>query len=155
MQTYNFSVVLLVKTGTLKDDKYNRLLLPFTLNTDPELRDTLEDPMHYLTLTNIVLNPSLMAGGTPWQKRREILDVLYQVIIEMCSKPKQLIGDLSASTSASYRPSKASGRHFFGLGADMRIYNVLLKPLSSRVEDSPLIVNHRKVQPWHANRTSK
>ena len=77
MQTYNFSVVLLVKTHIMKDDEFDRLPLPFNLNADPELQDTLEDPLRYLTLTNVVTNPSLMADGTPWRGRREISDVLY------------------------------------------------------------------------------
>ena len=155
MQTYNFSILLLVKTNILKDDQYNRLLLPFTLNADLELCDITEDPLCHLTLTNIVLNPSLIADGTPRQGSHEILDVLYQVIIKMCSKPGQLVGDLPASTGASYRACKASGCHFFGLEADRRTYNALLKPLSSLAKDLPLLVNHWKAQPWHANRIGK
>ena len=56
--------MLLVKTDILKDDQFNRLPLPFNLNADPELQDTSEDPLWYLTLTNVVSNPSLMANGT-------------------------------------------------------------------------------------------
>ena len=79
--------MLLVKTGVMKDDRFDRLPLPFNLNADPELQDTPEDPLRYLTLTNVVTNPSLMANGTPWRGSCEISDILYQVIIEMCSKP--------------------------------------------------------------------
>ena len=155
MQTYNFSVVLLVKTGILKDDQFDKLLLSFNLNADLELQDTPEDPLRYLTLTNVVTNPSLMANGTPWRGSCEISDVLYQVIIEMCTKPGQVVADLSASTSASYRACKASNRHFFGLRADKKIYNVLLKPLCNPPEDSPLLLNRRNAQPWHTSRCGK
>ena len=71
--------MLLVKTGILKDDQYNRLPLPFTLNADKELAGTPEDRLQYLTLSNVVSSPSLMANGTPWRGSREISDVLYQV----------------------------------------------------------------------------
>ena len=61
-----------------------------------------------------------MADSTPWRGSREILDVLYQVIIEMCSKPGQLVVDLSASTDASF---KASGRQYFEMEGDKQIFN--------------------------------
>ena len=91
-----------------------------------------------------------MADGTPWRGSREISDVLYQVLTEMCSKPGHLVANLLASTSASYRACKASGRHFFGMEADKRIFNALLKPLCTPPESSPLLVGRRKTQPWHA-----
>ena len=72
--------------GILKDDRFSRLPIPLTFNTDQELRGTLEDPLRYLTLSNVVSNPSLMPDGTPWCRNRKILDMLYQVLIEMCSK---------------------------------------------------------------------
>ena len=147
--------MLLVKTSIMKDDQFDKLPLPFNLNADPELQDTPEDPLRYLTLTNVVTNPSLMADGTPWRGSREILDVLYQVIIEMCSKPSQVVADLSASTGSSYRACKASSHHFFGLEVDKRIYNALLKPLCNPLEDSPLLLNRRKAQPWHSSRSGK
>ena len=121
--------MLLVKTDILKDDQYNRLLLLFTLNADKELTRTPEDPLQYLTLSNVVSSPSLMADGTPWRGSREILDVLYQVIIEMCSKPRQLVADLSRSTGASFKACKASDRHYFGMEGDKQIFTKLLKPL--------------------------
>ena len=77
LQTYNFSVVLLVKTGIFKDDQYNRLPLLFTLNANKELTGTPEDPLRYLTLTNVVSSPMLMAVGTPWRGSHKISDVLY------------------------------------------------------------------------------
>ena len=147
--------MLLVKTGIFKDDQYNRLPLPFTLNADKELTGTPEDPLRYLTLTNVVSSPVLMADGTPWRGSHEISDVLYQVIIEMCSKPGQLVADLSASTGASFRACKASGRHYFGMERDKRIFTELLKPLCCPPEGSPLLVGKRKAQPWHANRSGK
>ena len=154
-QTYNFLVVLLVKTGIFRDDRFNRLPLPLTLNADQELRNTAEDPLRYLTLTNVVTNPSLKANGKPWRGSREISDVLFQVIIEMCTKPGHLVADLSTSTGASYRACMASGQHFFGLEPDKEIFSALLKPLCSHSEESPLLVGRRKAQPWRANKSGK
>ena len=76
--------------------------------------------------------------------------MLYQVLIEMCSKPGHLVADLSALTGASYRACKASGCHFFEMEVDKRIFDALLKPLSIPPESSPLLVGRRKTQPWHA-----
>ena len=90
-----------------------------------------------------------MADGTTWHGSREISDVLYQVLIEMYSKPGHLVANLSASTGASYRACKASGRHFFGM-ADKRIFNAILKPLCTLPESPPLLVGYRKTRPWHA-----
>ena len=115
----------------------------------------MEDPLQYLTLTNVVNNPSLKGNGTPWHGSREISDMLFQVIIEMCTKPGHLVADLSASTGASYRTCMASGRHFFGLEPDKEIFIVLLKPLCSHLEESPLLVGRCKAQPWHANKSGK
>ena len=147
--------MFLIKTGIFKDDQYNRLPLPFTLNADKELTGTPEDPLPYLTLTNVVSSPALMADGTPWRRSREISDVLYQVIIEMCSKPGQLVADLSASTGASFRACKVSGRHYFGMEGDKRIFTELLKPLCCPPKGSPLLVGRRKAQSWHAKRSGK
>ena len=129
--------------------------MSFTLNADKELTRTPEDPLRYLTLTNVVSSPALMADGTPWRGSREISDVLYQVIIEMCSKPGQLVADLSASTSASFRAYKTSGRHYFGMEGDKRIFIELLKPLCCPPEGSPLLIGQRKTQSWHTNRSGK
>ena len=144
-----------MKTGIFRNDRFNRLPLPLTLNADRELRDTAEDPLRYLTLTNVVNNPSLKANGTPWGRSHEISDVLFQVIIKMCMKPGHLVADLSALTGASYKACMASGRHFFGLEPDREIFTVLLKPLCSHSEESPLLVGHPKAQPWHANKSGK
>ena len=144
-----------MKTGIFRDDRFNRLPLPLTLNTDRELKDTVEDPLRYLTLTNVVNNPSLKANGTPWRGSREISDVLFQFIIEMCTKPGHLVADLLASTGASYRVCMVSSRHFFGLQPDREIFTALLKPLCSHSEESPLLVGRRKAQPWHSNKSGK
>ena len=139
----------------MKDDRFNQLPLPLTLNANRELRNTAEDPLRYLTLTNVVNNPSLKANGTLWHRSHEISDVLFQVIIEMCTKPGHLVADLLASTGASYRACMASGRHFFGLEPDREIFIALLKPLCSHSEESPLLVGRRKAQPWHNNKSGK
>ena len=129
--------------------------MPFTLNADKELTRTLEDPLRYLTLINMVSSPEIMADGTPWHGSREISDVLYQVIIEMCSKPRQLVADLLVSTGASFRAYKASSCHYFGMEGDKRIFTELPKPLCCSPEGSLFLVSWRKTQPWHANRLGK
>ena len=136
--------MLVVKTGRLKDDWFSRLPTPLTLNADPELRGMPKDPLRYLALSNVVSNPSLMADGTSWCRNCKISDVLYQVLVEMCSKSGHLVADLSALTGASYKACKVSGRHFFGMEADKRIFNALLKPLSTPPKSSPLLVGRRK-----------
>ena len=52
----------------------------------------------------------------------------------MCSRPNQIVVDISASTGGSAHACKASGRHFFGLEADREIYEALLKPLCTASE---------------------
>ena len=113
LQTYNFSVLLVVKTGILKDDWFSRLPTPLKLNVDQELRSMPKDPLRYLTLSNLVSNPSLMPDSTPWRGSREISNMFYHVLIEMCSKPGHLVADLLALIGASYRACKVSGRHIF------------------------------------------
>ena len=73
----------------------------------------------------------------------------------MCMKPSQLVVDLLALTSASYKACKASSRHFFGLEPNKEIFNALLKPLSSHSEELPLMIGHCKAQPWHTNKFGK
>jgi hypothetical protein len=46
------------------------------------------------------------------------------------------VADLSASTSASLRACRASGRHFLGLERDKRIFDKLLRPVM-KVEKQP------------------
>ena len=114
----------------------------------------MEDPLRYLTLMN-VNNPSLKANGTLWRGSREISYMLYQVIIEMCTKPGELVANLSMLTGTSYRACMASGRHFLGLKPNREIFNALLKLLCSHSEESPLLVGRRKAQPWHTNKSGK
>ena len=73
----------------------------------------------------------------------------------MCSKPGQLVADLLASSGASFRACKASGRHYFGMEGDKQTFNKLLKPLCCPPEDSLLLIDRHKTQPWHINRSSK
>ena len=87
-----------------------------------------------MALTNIVSSPALNKSGKPWHGNQEIFDVLFQILIEMCPRPSQIVVDVSASIGASARACKASGRHFFGLEADRVIYEVLLKPFCTAFE---------------------
>ena len=94
------------------DDQYNRLPLPFTLNADKEFSGTPEDPLRYLTLTNVVSSPALMADGTPWRGSREISDVLYQIIIEMCSKPGVVLQIILVCKTIIQRPKRYPVNYF-------------------------------------------
>ena len=53
----------------------------------------------------------------------------------MCTKLGQVVVDITASTSASTRACKASGRHFFGFEPDAKIFDALLKALCDLTED--------------------
>lgn len=128
-QTFNFSAVLLVKTGRSQTKAWARLPKPFKLNSDPLTANTPEDPIRYLSLTNYVEKPALDDSGNLWRGPHEKSDVLFQILIDMCSKPGDLVVDLSASTGASLRACRASGRHFFGIEEDTDIYNGILKEL--------------------------
>ena len=55
--------------------------------------------------------------------------MLYQIIVDMCLSPRQIVVDITASTGASARACQASRRHFFGFEADKKIYDALLRPL--------------------------
>ena len=129
-QTFMFSVVLVVKKGA----NFHRKPVPLQLQSDLQLSDTPQDPLKYMALTNIVSSPTLDKSGKPWRGNWEISDVLFQILIEMCSRPYQIVIDISASTIGSARACKASGRHFFGLDADREIYEALLKPLYTASE---------------------
>ena len=76
--------------------------------------------------------------------------MLFQILIEMCSKPNQIVVDTSTSTSGSACACKASGRHFFCLEADREIYEVLLKPLciASEVTDESDDDNLHSCKQW-------
>ena len=63
-------------------------------------------------------------------------DVFFQIVVEMCTLPVQVVVDISAFTRASARACKASSCHFFGFENDQDIFDILLKPLcDSRNED--------------------
>ena len=47
----------------------------------------------------------------------------------MCSKPAQVVVDISTSTAASAPACKVYARHFIGLKLDCEIFEALLKPL--------------------------
>ena len=123
-QTFTFSVILVVKKGA----NFPRKFVPLQLYSDPQLSDIPQDPLKYMALTNIVSSLALNKSGKPWRGNQEISNVLFQILIEMCSKPNQIVVNISASTGASACACKASGRHFFGLKADREIYEVLLNP---------------------------
>lgn len=125
-----FSALLLLKTGvaTGKPD-WERLPKPLKLNSDPLLVNTPEDPLRFLSLTNDVQKPTLGADLKPLRGPHEKSDVFFQILIEMCSKEGDLVVDLSASTGASLRACRASGRHFFGIEEDSHIYNTILAPM--------------------------
>ena len=96
----------------------------------------MQDPLHYWTITNEVYSPTQKSSGNSWHDNQEVLDVLLQIIIEMCSLPRHIIVDSSASTSASSRASQASRHHFFGFEPDREIFEALLKPLCSSKSES-------------------
>ena len=130
----NFYV--LHRSGVKKGADFHRKPVPLQLQSDPQLSDTPQNPLKYMALTNIVSLPALNKSGKPWRGNREISDVMFQILIEMCSRPNQIVVDISASTGGSARACKASGRHFFGLEADREIYEALLKPLCTASEDT-------------------
>ena len=81
-------------------------------------------------------SPTLKDENSSWCGNREILDILFQIMIEMCSKVRHTVVDISASTGASYRAYNASGRHFIGFESDKEIYDVLLRPLCESGDSS-------------------
>ena len=117
--------MLLVKSGV----DFPRQPPPFQLNSDLELQNTVDDPLKFLTLWNLVSSPTSKDENSTWRGNREISDVLFQIVIEMCSKVGHTVVDISASTGASYRAYNASGHHFIGFEFDKEIYDVLLRPL--------------------------
>ena len=81
-QTFTFSVVLEVKKGA----NFHRKPVPLQLQSDSQVSDTLQDPLKYIALTNIVSSLALNKSKKPWHGNREISDVLFQILIEMCSR---------------------------------------------------------------------
>ena len=64
-----------------------------------------------------------------WRGSGEIFAILYQIIVDMCSSPGQIVVDITASTGTSSRACQASQRHFFGFKAEKEIYDALVRPL--------------------------
>ena len=112
-----------------KGERFKRKPLPFSLHSDPELKNSTLDPLKYSMLYNHVASPKMKTSTLSWRGSREISTVLFQIIIEMCSSPGQLVVDITASTGASARACQVSGRHFFGFELDKEIYDALLMPL--------------------------
>ena len=86
-------------------------------------------------LSNHVSNPTLKASGGAWQGNHEMSDVLYHIVVEMCTLPGQAVVDITASTSASARACDASSRHFFGFESHQEIFDILLKPICDSLDD--------------------
>jgi hypothetical protein len=128
-QTKSFSAALLVKSGKVMDDVWDRAPTPLVLNADTDLAGTNDDLIKYLSLRNIVSSFSVSKTGEPWCGSREKSDVFMQILIEACSNEGTVVVDLSALTGTSFRACRASGRHFVGLERDKRIFDELLKPL--------------------------
>ena len=77
-----------------------------------------------------------MDENSTWRSNYKISDVLFQIVIEMCSKIRHTVVDISASTRASYRACNASGCHFIGFESDKEIYDMLLRPLCESGDSS-------------------
>ena len=108
---------------------FDRRLLQFQLNSDPELYNTTNDLLKFLTLWNLLSAPIAKDANSTWHGNREISNVLFQIMIEMYTKTTQIVVDISASTGASHRACTTSRWHFIGSKADKEIFDVLLKPL--------------------------
>ena len=124
--------MLLVKSGA----DFPRQPPPFQLNYDLKLQNTTDDPLKFLTLWNLVSSPISKDENSTWRGNHEISDVLFQIVIEMCSKVGHTVVDISASTGASYRACNASGHHFIGFKSDKEIYDMLLRPLCESGDSS-------------------
>ena len=109
---------------------------PFQLNSDLELQNTANDPLKFLTLWNLVSDPTSKDENFTWCGNHEISDVLFQIVIEMCTKVGHTVVDISASTGTSYRACNPSGRHFIGFKSDKEIYDMLLRPLCESGDSS-------------------
>ncbi|KAG0631975.1 hypothetical protein M758_1G295400 [Ceratodon purpureus] len=143
MMTYMFSALLLLKTGRAQGKpNWERLPKPLKLNSDPLLANTPEDPLRFLSLRNDVQTPTLGVDQKSLRGPHEKSDVFFQTLIDMCSKEGDIVVDLSASTGASLRACRASGRHFFGIEEDLNIFQAVLLPMAKQTE-SPKSRNGR------------
>jgi hypothetical protein len=128
-QTKSFSTALLIKTGKVVDDIWDRAPIPLALNPDPDLVGTVDDLIKYLSLQNTVSTVSMTKTGEPWRGPREKSDVFFQILIEACSSDGFDVANLSASTGSSLLACRTSGRYFVGLDRDKRIFDELLRLL--------------------------
>jgi hypothetical protein len=144
LQVFNFSAALLQKSGSLDGVTWERAPVPLALHPDLDLTDSYADPIKYLSIANTVLNPALMSNGAPWRGPREKSPVFFQILIEACSKEGAVVVDLTASTGASLRACRASGRNFFGLESDSKIFDSLLKPML-KPEEHPALTKRNKL----------
>ena len=126
--------MLLIKTG----DSFQQKPLIYKFHIDPDLQISTEDPLRFWMLSNHVSNPTLKASGGAWRGNWEMSDVLYQIVVEMCTLLGQIVVDISASNGASAWACRASSRHFFGFESDQEIFDVLLKPICDSSDDAPL-----------------
>ena len=86
------------------------------------MHNTVDDPLKFLPLWNLLSAPTAKDADSTWRGNREISNVVFQIVIEMCTKPTQIVVDISASIMASRR-------HFIGFEADKEIFDALLRPL--------------------------
>ena len=112
-----------------KRERFQQKPRPLKLNADAELQNTTQDPLKYSMLYNHVPSPTMKTSTVSWRGSREISTVLYQIIVDMCSSPRQIVVDITASTGASAQACQASRHHFFGFEAEKDIYDALLRPL--------------------------
>jgi hypothetical protein len=138
-QTYNFVVALVVKIGVSKGVSWNRRPRPLKLISDPDLANTNEDPIKFLSLRNTVLTPTMNQDGKPWRGAKEKSDTFFQILIEACSSPGSIVADLTASTGASLKACCASGRQFVGFENDFDIYHALLKHYKSEQPEEGVV----------------
>ena len=136
--------MLLVKSGA----NFPRQPPPFQLNSDLELQNTANDPLKFLTLWNLVSAPTSKDENSTWRGNHEISDVLFQIVIEMCSKVGHMVVDILASTGASYQACNASSRHFIGFESNKEIYDMLLRPLCESGDSSDNDDDDLDDEPW-------
>jgi hypothetical protein len=65
-QTYNFSIVLVVESGVVNGMSWDRLPKTLKQIPDPDLANTNEDPIKFLSLHNIVSSPAMTPYKKPW-----------------------------------------------------------------------------------------
>ena len=91
LQTFKFCVTLRVKSG---DVSWPRMPQKLKLHSDPDFAGTIEDPIKYLLLKNIVTSPAMMPNREPWRGAREKSNIFFQLLIDACSKFGDTVVDL-------------------------------------------------------------